>query len=189
MYELVHVGSEKCTLRDILNGNEFEIKREKLVKENLSLPYCRTGHVVQGRSVSGNVVIFDSKLSGLVTRNWLYVVVTRARDLSKVFYVENAVETMCTRQIENKIWSYKKQDITAGRFWKREKELSVDYIQGLSKKQGHVCFLCGGIMNFVNKLDDPNNWSVDRLNDSLAHVRGNCKLSHISCNVGKGDVV
>ena len=43
-------------------------------------------------------------------------------------------------------------------------------------------------MNFVNQLDDPNNWSVDRLNDSLAHVKGNCKLSHISCNVGKGDV-
>ena len=141
------VGSEKCALRDILNENEFEIKREKLVKENLSLPYCRTGHVVQGRSVSGNVVIFDSKLSGLVTRNWLYVVLTRARDLSKVLYVENAVETMCTRQIENKIWSYKKQDITAGRFWKREKELSVEYILDMSRKQGHnTCFLCGGIM-------------------------------------------
>ena len=142
VYELVSMGSEKCTLRDILNLNEFEIKREKLVKENLSLPYCRTGHVVQGRSVSGNVVIFDSKLSGLVTRNWLYVVLTRARDLSKVFYVENVVETMCARQIENKIWGYKKQDIAAGRFWKREKELTQEYIQGMSKKQGHVCFSC-----------------------------------------------
>lgn len=65
----------------------------------------------------------------------------------------------------------------------------MDYIQGVSKKQGHVCFLCGSVMNFVNKLDDPNNWSVDRLNDSLAHVKGNCKLSHISCIVGKGDDV
>ena len=176
-------------MRDILSGAEYDIKREKLVKENLSLPYCRTGHVIQGRSVSGNVVIFDTKLSALVSRNWLYVVLTRARDLSNVFYVDNTVETMCNKQIENKIWSYKKQDISAGRFWKREKELSAEYIVDMSKKQGHMCFLCGSVMNFYNKPDDPNNWSVDRLNDSLAHVKGNCKLSHISCNVGKGDVV
>jgi len=189
VYELVVVGAETCKVRDILSGTEYDIKREKLVKENLSLPYCRTGHVIQGRSVSGNVVIFDTKLSALVSRNWLYVVLTRARDLSNVFYVDNTVETMCNKQIENKIWSYKKQDISAGRFWKREKELSAEYIVDMSKKQGHMCFLCGSVMNFYNKPDDPNNWSVDRLNDSLAHVKGNCKLSHISCNVGKGDVV
>jgi hypothetical protein len=29
---------------------------------------------------------------------------------------------------------------------------------------------------------------VDRLDNSLPHIKGNCKLSHISCNVGKGDV-
>ena len=168
--------------------DRYDIKADKLVKENLTLPYCRTGHVVQGRSVSGNVVVFDTKLKWLVNRNWLYVVLTRARDLANVFYVDNAVEGMCPKQIENKIWGYKTQDIKAGRFWKREKELTAEYILDMSRKQGHVCFLCGGVMNFVNKLDDPNNWSVDRLNDSYPHIKGNCKLSHVSCNVGKGDV-
>ena len=42
VYELVCVEGARCKMRDILSGAEYDIKTDKLVKENLTpLPFVR----------------------------------------------------------------------------------------------------------------------------------------------------
>ena len=107
-----------------------------------------------------------------------------------MYVVEDAPrERMCEAEIERKLAGYRKQDLKAGRSWKKREELSARDVLHMSTEQRHVCFLCGEVMNLRNRNKDPCNWSVDRLDNSLPHIKGNCKLSHISCNVGKCDVL
>ena len=80
---------------------------------NFSLPYANTGHSQQGRSVDKPVVIFDSTFKH-VTKEWLYVALTRNRNLEVYYHNgETANSTMEQGYLRMKIDGYKRQDIEA----------------------------------------------------------------------------
>jgi hypothetical protein len=192
-YKLLDFNKEKVFLQDVLDGDKIELKRfnkkgeDRLCKENFSLPYCRTGHSIQGASIDGNVIIFDSA-HRCVTSNWLYVVLTRARNLDRVYVVQTLSEDLCDAEIAKKLRNYQQQDVSGGRALTQGRHIRVQDVREASRQQGHCCALCGGTMNFVNRANDPLNWSIDRINDSLDHNRDNFVLSHVCCNVGHSDV-
>lgn len=188
-YKLLDFNDKEIILQDILFNEEISIKRvdkngkDRLVKEILSLPYCKTCHSIQGSSVAGNVVLFETE-HYCVKNNWLYVALTRARDLNKVYYVPGATERMDIEKIKRKCIAYQRQDKDAGRVVLKENRIWIGDILSLSQKQGHCCGRCHQEMNYTTKRNGED-WTVDRWDDSRGHEKGNCFLSHLSCNVGK----
>ena len=95
---------------------------------------------------------------------------------------------MDDKDIQRKLDNYNYSD-------DRKKKRQVDSrykprdVKEMSKKQGHLCGRCFDVMNFVCKSIhgkiDMNDWSLDRLDESRGHEKGNCFLSHVGCNVGK----
>ncbi len=117
---------------DLIEGNSFTIVDEStdqaftltrdLIQTNFILSYCRTCHSFQGSSVDEAITNFDTDFY-FVTRKWVYTAVTRATDLSKVFfYVGPAFsradaneDDVLERYLELKVHNFKSQDLKAGR--------------------------------------------------------------------------
>ena len=188
-YQLIDFDEEILELRDELDEKAFKVPRftragvDRLSKEFLSLPYVMTCHSQQGSSIEGNVVIFEAELS-YVSKNWLYVALTRARNLGKIYYVKGGGETDFddVKYMRKKLQGYQTQDRQKGRKWENGQHIWIDDIKQMSKEQGHICCKCHGVMNLINNKSR-DDWTVDRMDDSLPHVKGNCKLSHWGCNI------
>ena len=89
-------------------------------------------------------------------------------------------------KIKRKCIAYQRQDKDAGRVVLKENRIWIGDILSLSKKQGHCCGRCHQEMNYTTKRTSAGeDWTVDRWDDSRGHEKGNCFLSHLSCNVGK----
>jgi hypothetical protein len=183
-YTLKKITDTKLTFEDVLDGTSHVIDRvsrkghDMLTKENFSLPYCRTGHVCQGKSCDGSVFVFDSHLP-FVEKEWIYVALTRARDLDNVWLVDGGdVPKMDPREISSKLEGYKQQDIKAGR---PPGNLEIQDIL----EANHHCGKCGELMNFVNTKGSHHNWSVDRLRNNESHNKDNFQLTCIHCNISR----
>lgn len=190
VYTLIDYDEKTITIQDPLETEVMIIKRhygdkkvDRLSKDILSLPYCKTCHSVQGSSVEGNVVLFETN-HYCVSKNWLYVALTRAKDLDRVFYMPETEQRMASAYMKKKCLGYIDQDRKAGRIVQKGQHIWEEDILEMSAKQGHLCGRCHCEMNFVNE-GTWCDWTVDRWDDSRGHEKGNCFLSHLSCNVGK----
>ena len=75
----IQYTTEKVTIKRYDNR-----RTNRLTPDYFSLPYCRTCSSIQGSTVKGNVVVFESD-GYYADNNWKYVALTRASDLSKVY--------------------------------------------------------------------------------------------------------
>ena len=156
-------------------------------KEYFSLPYCVTGHSIQGSTIGGKVIMFDGT-SSFPDANWIYVALTRSRDFDNIYTVLGAPFKMSKAEINTKIRRYKSQDAKRNYTWKPDEYIEYEDVIALSKAQSHLCARCNQVMNFRIKPNDfINNWSIDRKNDAYPHLKTNCELTHLSCNVGHGN--
>ena len=65
----------------------------------------------------------------------------------------------------------------------REFNLTVDYILMLKHIQGDKCALCLIEMKFEwDRSGDISQWTVDRIHNSLGHIKGNIRLTCLLCN-------
>jgi hypothetical protein len=181
-FEVVEVRDNCLVLIEKLIGFEFEV--EKPHYNNFSLPYAFTGHSQQGRSVSHPVVIFDYDFHH-VNRKWLYVALTRNRNL-EVYYCDHKFgKGMEQHDLQNKIQGYKSQDRLAKRSFKEDEYITSQWYYMQSAKQKHQCYLCKDIMNMKNIEGDGLNHTADRIDNSVAHLKFNCKLCCLKCNISK----
>ena len=194
-YTLTNISKDSFELLDCLDENLIEVKRfskkgaqDKLNEDNLTLPYCRTCHVSQGKTCDGPLMIFDSQ-HFMANNNWLYVALTRTRCLDEVYIAEGLRVTMKKDYILKKLQGYKKQDADRGFAWEDEDYCSANDILKKSDAQNHKCYICGNVMRIVNKnFYHAQNWTLDRLDNSLPHLRENTVLSCECCNVSNTDV-
>lgn len=191
-YKLVKFNERDIVLKDVIGDETITVKRysgtiDRLNTGNLVLPHCRTCHSRQGSSIDGKLIVFDTELaSNMNERNWLYVALTRNRNMSEIYVCDISRPRMDKGEIARMIENYKKQDRKAERTW--DEYITVEHVLYLSRKQKHRCYLTHGVMNISNIKGDRNNWSVDRIDNSKAHIIGNCVLSCVSANTGKIDV-
>ena len=184
-YELVSKSSDKYTFKCVFYGTIFEVPVAKVTEFTMSLPYCRTGHSIQGRTVKGNVIVFDA-FGKNSHPPWLYVALTRSKNIGCTYAVGNSQPTLDCSEVNHYLKGYKQQDEQRGHV--SDQFFTVEGVLKLSQKQFHLCACCREPMNFQNKPGDPNNWSLDRLDDSQGHVLGNCQLSCLQCNISKNDL-
>ena len=181
-FEVSDVKDDCIELTEILTGFKFIV--DKKYYNNFSLPYAFTGHSQQGRSVSNPVVIFDYDFYH-VDRKWLYVALTRNRNLDVYYCDYKFVQKMDQQDLQNKIQGYKYQDRNAGRAFNDEEFITSQWYYIQSTKQGHKCYLCQEVMNMKNIEGDGLNHTADRLDNSLPHLKFNCKLCCLKCNISK----
>ena len=83
-YKIIKIDGNVFTLQNVKTLEDLTILKDKL-RTNFIYSYCFTAHSVQGSSIDDEIVVFDWN-KHYVSRQWVYVAVTRARDLNKVSF-------------------------------------------------------------------------------------------------------
>jgi len=157
------------------------------------LPYCRTIDSSQGRSIKEQYTLFDCCLP-YVSKEHLWVGLTRARNLDNVIVFINSddeIKQYSDMRIKQyyrfKIDGYKQQDEKKQRTYEKEDFVNINWIEQRIKTKGLKCELC--CKDFEIFIDTNNNvnsdLTIDRLDNSKAHIKSNCQLCCLVCNVSK----
>jgi hypothetical protein len=187
-FTIDRIIGDTFTLIDESTDQAFVLTKD-LVQRNFIHSYCRTCHSFQGSSVDDAITIFDTDFY-FVTRKWVYTAVTRATDLSKVFfYVGHSLVTkevneddVLERYLELKVHNYKSQDLKAGR------PLAENYVtkQWLFDQYGKTCPGCGDCFRFeLYKGRVDGNLTADRIDCEESHHLNNIAPLCTPCNQKK----
>jgi hypothetical protein len=88
--------------------------------------------------------------------------------------------------IQKKLIGYMSQDKEKS----REFDLSVDYVLILNNMQGGKCASCNIKMKWEwNQPGDVFQWTVDRINNNLGHIKGNVCFTCLECNRNHRDTI
>ena len=85
-WKILDVKDGMVTLQDIKNTEDVRELDEKDVDKHFRYAYCATCHSRQGTSISGNITIHEWNKDYLVSKEWLWCAITRARDFNKVYF-------------------------------------------------------------------------------------------------------
>jgi hypothetical protein len=141
-YEVVGVKENTYELRQLCEEDTFLILK-KVVTEKFISAYASTCHSFQGLSVKNAITIFDWK-NWYCSRNWIWTAVTRARDLSKVYFYDNndigspLGKAQFEEYARKKIEGYTSQDKEAGRY----EGINYATVDDIKKMYGKVCSQC-----------------------------------------------
>ena len=192
-YKITDINNETIILEGITRKTgkmPFDIS----ILKKVSLPYCFTCHSVQGTTIKDKFTIFHCN-TPYVSRKYIWTAITRANKLSNITIfkhsnkeVEAIEESKMKQYVKLKIENYKHQDLLAKRSYIKypffHEEHYVDY--NWFVEQPDKCHYCGEnfYYNLINGTVESNT-SVDRIDNTEAHVINNCLLSCIHCNVSK----
>ena len=191
-YKIISYKKTLWKIKDETNNIEYEITT-KLLQSHFILEYCRTIDSMQGASISDKMTIFDLNIP-YVSKEHIYVAITRARSLKNLqifIHPEREVNSYTTSRITQyfsfKIQNYKKQDEKANRDFKIEEYIDEDFIYQQMKKTNNKCSYC--LKDLELFIDNDNNvksdLTIDRIDNRFGHIKTNCKLSCLICNVSK----
>jgi YHS domain-containing protein len=164
-----------------------------LVKQHFLYDHANTCHSLQGMTADGGVTLFDLDLwCASSNREWFYTALTRTKDLDAVLFWDPAAGSVSNsptvlrsdfrQAMEGKLRGYKSQDTAKGRLWLPETYVDGDDIMSMYDEQGGRCAHCSAWLPPTWKEKDRSQPTLDRLDNSLAHVKGNCCLCCLSCN-------
>lgn len=186
VYEITDINREKVTLIDKLTNEEFVLKTQML--KNFSLNYARTCHSVQGVTIANEITIYDVNF-WYVTREWFYTAITRCTSLDNIYVMDADTiyhsPEMAKAKILKKIESYKEQDKKKDRVFDKKHYVDFKWICETLKAQDMKCnkFECQATLMLDYKSGDPYQFSVNRLDNNLAHTKDNCEITCLHCNV------
>lgn len=157
--------------------------------------YAHTCHSLQGMSVATGISLHDL-MYWAVTREWFYTALTRSRNLEEIYYWDPSVilhdlqvvkDGELELKMERKLAGYKAQDDKAGRIFNEADYFDVDDFKALLLEQDFRCSVCNNIVSLEWKkgTTDKSQFTLDRKENDLAHVKGNCVISCLGCNRAK----
>jgi len=169
----------------------------KMLPKYFGLPYANTCHAVQGLSIDEPMTIFDAN-TPYASREFVWTAITRATKLSNVtFYLHSEEEvsrltgTKKKQYFEYKVQNYKSQDARSNRTYNIKEYITGEWIMKQAEQICHNrCPTCSA--PFEIEILEPeyslkSNITVDRINNTLAHIKSNCAISCLRCNVTKRD--
>lgn len=136
---------------------------------------------------NSNVILFDIN-SPLMSNNSIYTAIGRARTLKDVYIyngkniISDIKEDKIYGFIENRIDSHKLSDKNANRKYNEKEYITTDWIFE-NLKGTPACYHCN-IHLSLDLKNSKNLFSIDRINDSIAHTKNNCIMSCVRCNKG-----
>ena len=184
-YEIISITDPWITIANIKTREEI-VLHVGILRSHFIFAFCFTCHSVQGCSIDDNVTIFDWN-HHLISREWLWTAITRARDLNRVrFYKyssdlnEEFNEKCIKKYFERKVAAYKEQDRKAGRSVDRFNYMDA---QWLKDRINDKCCQCG--CGFTLSIDNGNinsNLTAQRMDNDQPHLKDNCVAFCASCN-------
>jgi hypothetical protein len=154
------------------------------IQNSFTLPYAQTCHSMQGMSVDEPITIFDVD-SYFVDVCWFYTAITRVTSLANLnIYVgemqSSKRDIKCV--ITSMIASHRVTDINADREVEAFLDSYVDLEWTLkSLKKTKVCKYCDNILD----TEGDRCFSIDRIDNNLAHLKHNCQIICVTCNKAK----
>ena len=187
-YEIMSVGSKSLEVRSVCSQEIFTVSI-KLIRSHFIFNYCGTAHSQQGASIDASITIFDYK-HFFVSREWLWVAITRATELDNVFFYDYTFDSDLNEKLirsyfARKIKGYKSQDREAQRQISKDKYVDVDWFMDAV---GCGCCRCG--CDFFIQFDTGNtntNITADRIDSYLDHNLDNIQPMCRYCNACKSD--
>ncbi len=196
-YKLESVNSKTFSIIDEVD-NKTHILKTKPLLDNFKFPYAYTCHCVQGTSIEGPITIFDVN-TPYVDKYYIWTALTRATDFNNVsIFVHKKDELTTLHQSKvflyftQKVSSYKNQDNNCNRKWSKDEYIDADWINDeYGKLNIKACSIDECTIPYEFYLNDNNevisNFTVDRVDSSLAHIKSNCRLLCRNCNAKKGN--
>jgi hypothetical protein len=183
----------RLTEKQILVLNDIVLVDISVVEDALradkspwTLGYVTTIHSSQGLTITDTIVwIVDNRIEW---SNLIYLAVSRVRRINQLRRIvlgddESIIEDIIDDKIINKKLSgYKQQDKKN----KREFDIDAELIIALKQQQNNHCANCNCIMRWCYSDKDPRQFTVDRKNNSLGHVKNNVMLTCLECNRRRG---
>lgn len=104
--------------------------------------------------------------------------------LNKLYLNENIENyTIIQSEIRKKINGYKQQDIKKNIYNEKEFINYDELIEKLVESQ-LKCYYCKCSMELIYKfVRQPDQWSLERLNNNIGHTSGNTVISCLKCNL------
>jgi hypothetical protein len=181
-YIITDVSEATLTLLHEKSKVETVVPIEK-IRKHFIYAYCQTAHSLQGSSIDSSITIFDYKFY-FVNRKWLWVALTRARELDNVYFYKYEEpefnKHLCTAYFNNKVRNYKKQDNEAKREISKENYVNSDWFYENMEK---CCEGCGnGFFYTVRNGNAFTNLTAQRKDNDFDHNLNNISPYCIYCN-------
>ena len=173
-------------IQDIKDDDDVRTVDEYVLNNHFRYAYCATCHSRQGASISGNITIHEWDKDYLVSREWIWCAMTRARDLNKVYFFKN---DKCNEEMErglvieyfkNKIEGYKHQDRKGKREIDEENYIDLKWCVDNFKNGCGKCGVRFDFDKFNGKMS--SNFTAQRLENSIGHTKDNCVSWCRYCN-------
>jgi hypothetical protein len=186
------VGSFKCKggricsnevyfIKDItdtditLSNPKMQIRTisRKMAPKYLRRMYCRTVHSTQGCTLGNKIYIHDFGNKMMCSDRWLRTAISRCGTLD-ITIVENTPSCkQSTINIESRISGHKASDIEKKLVWTSGDYVSVEWARQKLKCQHNRCYICNEALD--------QDYTIDRKNNDLPHIKDNCSLSCRMC--------
>ena len=171
---------------EILQSIHIEKARKHFI-----FAYCATCHSAQGSSIDRGITVIDYNHWDIRNyKQWLWISISRARDLNKVKffkysrdkYDEFSYNSMISFY-ERKITNYREQDRKAKRKIPKEGYVNIQWFLDNIKNQ---CNYRGcGCHTIIKNGNITTNLTAQRVKNEFTHTLGNitpyCKLCNCSC--------
>ena len=181
---ITKVEGNMITIQDIKDKKDVRTVKENIIDKHFRYAYCATCHSRQGQSISGNITIHEWQKSYLVSREWLWCSITRARDFNNVYFFKNEkadeemLKNLVVGYFKNKVEGYRKQD--------KDREIDEEnYIdEHWCLKHFHGCCAHCSVKFFIEMKSGKlsTNFTAQRQDNTICHSVDNCIPYCIYCN-------
>ena len=85
-WKVIGVEDENLVIQNIKDPEDTRKLYKAIIAKHFIYSYCATCHSVQGTSIRDSITIHEWDKKYLVSKEWLWCSLTRARDLNKVYF-------------------------------------------------------------------------------------------------------
>jgi hypothetical protein len=166
-------------------GGHEEIRYITLPQEKQKLP--KNTKKIVSKNVS---TVVSQKKTRIITdtKKWKSMMIsTNIQDASFQSHVlqDPSYTSLLESQINYKLRGYKSQDMEKGRFI-FDHFVDYNYVLNLLKTEGigGCCYYCKEpVMLLYESVREPKQWTLERIDNSLGHNRGNVQIACLNCNL------
>jgi hypothetical protein len=124
------------------------------------------------------------------SEKWVYHDITQVREqeiVNQCILQEINDDTKLLRsQIKGKLHSYKGQDKTKTLKEDENEFMDVECVLKLLQEGNNTCYYCKSTIKlFYEKVREPIQWTLERLDNSLGHNTNNCVIACLKCNLSR----
>jgi hypothetical protein len=167
--------------KNVVFTNNESIPFEKL-ETNFIPNHALTGFSMQGQSFKQPIIIHDI-FHHFVSDRWVWTAITRCTNLSNITINLSKSDYELHYNFKKMIESHEQEDIENNRIM--NDYITKEWINDTFNKQNGECAHCGTALNKRCIIGDALNLSVDRTCNAIGHIKNNCVLSCVKCNITK----